>query len=787
MRRMTLLGRNLSVNFKPRVLILATLLALAVAIATALGLLWKPAPASAQAPTAVAAGGFHTCTVVNGGVQCRGRNFSGELGDGTTIDKYMFVNVSGLTSGVAAVAAGFLHTCALTTTGGVKCWGRNNFGQLGDGTTTDSTTPVDVSGLTTGVDAVATGGRYTCARTTTGGVQCWGANSSGQLGDGTTTDSSTPVDVCADATCNTALSGVTAVAAGGPNTCALTTTGGLKCWGRNNFGQLGDGTTTDSPTPADVSGLTSGVTAVPVGLFHTCAVTTTGGAKCWGRNDFGQLGDGTTTDSTIPVDVSGLTTGVDAASAGGLHACALTTTGSVECWGDNTFGQAGVTLAPGFEIEVFAKGFTYPQGVAVNSGGDVFVADNFGQKVYRIPPTGALPVGPPNIFISPISWPDALVFRTINNVEYLFVTQSGAGVFSFHEPGTVSQFDSTGNFVSTFANITDADGIAFAGAGSPLGEGSALVGAGRDDQAVLKVDSAAVVTTFKSTLPDCGNPDDVALNSGGNLVFVGCGGGPAPVLKIQVLPSGQADAITTIALDQGTPFALTMRGDDTLFVGVLSGNTGTVFELPSPYTGPANVFATAIRGISGLAFGPDGALYVSRRPFFAGGNVLKISSDPPTFNCISSIIDSPVNDNVVVIGTCTITDTGVVNGNVDVQPGATLILRGSVQGNIELGEPGCAQASDLELEDGALVTGNVIQQCPGDVNFTGDSNGAQVNGNVEMNNGILRADEDSQANQVSGNIICNGGTPAQGLSSGSASDWDGDGAADGALNGNYLC
>lgn len=287
---------------------------------------------------ALAAGGVHTCALTGaGGAKCWGGNSFGQLGDGTFIQHRTPGDVSGLTSGVAALAAGGNHTCALTTVGGVKCWGDNEYGQLGDGTIISRTLPVDVSGLASGATALALGTDHTCALTNTGGVKCWGYNLFGQLGDGTFSDSPTPVDVSG------LTSGVTALTAGDSHTCAVTSAGGVKCWGWNGVGQLGNGTTTNSfSTPMDVSGLTSGVTALAAGKWHTCAVTNAGGVKCWGANLYGELGDGTTVSrSRTPVDVSGLASGVAAVAAGGRHTCVITGTGGIKCWGDNGFGQLG--------------------------------------------------------------------------------------------------------------------------------------------------------------------------------------------------------------------------------------------------------------------------------------------------------------------------------------------------------------------------------------------------------------------------------------------------------------
>jgi alpha-tubulin suppressor-like RCC1 family protein len=285
---------------------------------------------------AIAAGGDHSCALTaGGGVKCWGSNVQGQLGDGTTTNRSTAVDVAGLTSGVTAIAAGQQHTCALTSGGGVKCWGWNWAGQLGDGTTTDRLTAVDATGLTSGVSAIAAGGSHTCALTSGGGVKCWGRNESGQLGDGTTADRLTAVGVIG------LTAGVSAIAAGGSHTCALTSGGGAKCWGWNGRGQLGDGTTTNRLTAVDVTGLTSGVSAIAAGDVHTCARTGGGGVKCWGWNEYGQVGDGTTTDRLTAVEVMGLTTGTSAIAAGSWHSCALTSLGGVECWGDTSFGQLG--------------------------------------------------------------------------------------------------------------------------------------------------------------------------------------------------------------------------------------------------------------------------------------------------------------------------------------------------------------------------------------------------------------------------------------------------------------
>ena len=286
----------------------------------------------------IKAGDYHTCALTDaGGVKCWGRNFDGQLGNGSWDDASVPVDVAGLTGDVGAIATGYYHSCALTLAGIVKCWGRNASGALGDGTTSSRNTAVDVGGLVSGVVAITAGNNHTCVLTSAGGVQCWGDNAAGQLGDGTQTTSRTPVDVVG------LTSGVALISAGYNHTCAVTVSGGAKCWGLNTDGQLGNNTKTSSSVPVDVATLASGVASITAGSFHTCVKTLSGGAKCWGSNYSGQLGINVDDrlSWSFPIDVVGLTSGVAAIEAGGLHTCALTTGSGVKCWGNNAQGQIG--------------------------------------------------------------------------------------------------------------------------------------------------------------------------------------------------------------------------------------------------------------------------------------------------------------------------------------------------------------------------------------------------------------------------------------------------------------
>lgn len=286
----------------------------------------------------VGAGYAHSCAVISGGaVKCWGNNFNGQLGNGTNTDSSTPVTVSGITTATrVSTSAGGFHSCAVLSNGTVKCWGYNLYGQLGNGTKTDSNVPVLVSGITTAM-SVSAGTDHTCALLTGGAVKCWGNNGNGQLGNGTTTGSSSPVST-------TGISTAVVVVAGTQYSCASLTDGGVKCWGWNNNFSLGSGTSSDSSVPVSVYGISTAVSVAISGQgFHSCAILSDGTIKCWGLNSDGQLGNGTSGGtSMIPVTVSGISAARSVA-AGGLYTCTVTSDGTALCWGKNDVGQLGIS------------------------------------------------------------------------------------------------------------------------------------------------------------------------------------------------------------------------------------------------------------------------------------------------------------------------------------------------------------------------------------------------------------------------------------------------------------
>jgi alpha-tubulin suppressor-like RCC1 family protein len=287
------------------------------------------------AATAISSWNDHTCAVTTtGAVRCWGYNFHGELGNNSTNNSGAPVAVSGITSGATQIAAGWSHSCAVVN-GGMRCWGENNTGQLGTPTTNSESalTPINVTGLTSGVATITAGRDGTCAVTTGGSVRCWGANYSAKIGNasaGATND--TPVQVTG------LTSGNTRAANGYDHSCAATAAG-VSCWGGNRYAQVGNGAsglgTPDVVTPVALSGFSAGASNVVAGYSFSCALVS-GTVKCWGSNIGAASGE-----TLTPTNKPGVTSGITAISAGTAHACAVTSAGLVRCWGENDWGELG--------------------------------------------------------------------------------------------------------------------------------------------------------------------------------------------------------------------------------------------------------------------------------------------------------------------------------------------------------------------------------------------------------------------------------------------------------------
>lgn len=290
-------------------------------------------------PTMVRTGSYNSCALEAAGtVRCWGASSNGALGDGGTFTGDCTRTptlVAGLTT-ATQVSTGEYYACAVEAAGTVKCWGRNNYGQLGDGTATNRSSPVAVTGITT-AKAVSAGTQTACALLANGTVQCWGRNNRGQLGGGTVGGSNgTPTTV-------TGLTNAVSISAGQEFACSIATSGGatqLKCWGDNVFGQLGQGSTGGQfGSPLTVSSLTSPI-AVEAGARHVCALRQGGDLRCWGLDTDGQVGAGAVASARpLPVFTNPPLTGISQLAMGRLFSCAKSSGGTVSCWGDNQYGE----------------------------------------------------------------------------------------------------------------------------------------------------------------------------------------------------------------------------------------------------------------------------------------------------------------------------------------------------------------------------------------------------------------------------------------------------------------
>lgn len=333
---------------------------------------------SATITQLVSDGTGYCAVVSTGSVECWGQSNQGELGNGGIGDPSCVVGfceptpqtISGLTNATEMASDGGNGAngygyCAVLSTGSVECWGENNGGELGDGTDTGpdsctegpcSTIPVSVTGVTNAVQITSNGLGY-CVVLTTTGVQCWG-------GDGANSTSTVAVAVAG-------LTGVSELATAGWGYCALVSGGTVECWGDDNFGELGNGTVSQagSDVPLVVPGITTATAVVGNGDGFSdlsyCAVLTSGSVDCWGDDSIGELGDGSTATADTPVEVSGLTDAASLTSDGVGFCATLQVTGDVSCWGDNSTGELGNGSTTESDVPVVAANLT---GVSSMSG-----------------------------------------------------------------------------------------------------------------------------------------------------------------------------------------------------------------------------------------------------------------------------------------------------------------------------------------------------------------------------------------------------------------------------------
>jgi alpha-tubulin suppressor-like RCC1 family protein len=296
-------------------------------------------------PKTISAGNETTCAVISDGtIKCWGNNGAGRLGIGSVVNQNEPVTVNSINNAIQ-VMAGYQHSCATLKDGSAKCWGWNNYYQLGDGgelgvSQPNQLTPVNVLNITTATSITA-GEDFSCALLFGGTIQCWGKGEYGQLGNGTNDTVTSPVTV-------SNITNAIDFEAYTLNACAIIDNGSVNCWGYGGYGQLGDGVVVmtnglayKTNTPVAVSNITN-ASNISMGHYHACALLDNGSVNCWGKGELGQLGNGTTSTSAVntPVYVSDISTAISI-SAGYAHTCAILSGGTIKCWGGGAGGELG--------------------------------------------------------------------------------------------------------------------------------------------------------------------------------------------------------------------------------------------------------------------------------------------------------------------------------------------------------------------------------------------------------------------------------------------------------------
>jgi alpha-tubulin suppressor-like RCC1 family protein len=397
-------------------------------------------------PTAIAGGGYHTCLMFpDATIRCAGANSWGQLGNGGFANASTPTPVTGITT-ASTVGAGIEHTCSLLADGTIRCWGTNYVGQLGDGTTAGlSEVPKPVQGIANAI-GLAVGGFHNCALLSDRSVKCWGRNQDGQVGNGDNT-----TDVRAPDLPVSGLAAVSAITAGGYHSCALMPDSTVRCWGRNTRGQLGNGSDSFwASTPVAVSGMTTAV-SVSGGFYHTCALLRDRTVQCWGDNDSGQIGN-TLAYSNVPMTVAGIGNAV-AVSAGAYHTCALLGDATVFCWGRNTNGQLGNGVTTNSSSPVLVGGLTGPS--FLGAGGIhscALTADRSGRcwgwNVY-----GQLGNGDTLDSSVPVKVSGTGLTWTSSNTTAASISATGLATGVGRGVTTISVTDSAGNTTSTVLTI----------------------------------------------------------------------------------------------------------------------------------------------------------------------------------------------------------------------------------------------------------------------------------------------------------------------------------------------
>ncbi len=552
-----------------------------------------------------AAGSTHTCAIdPDGGVWCWGGNDRGQLGDGTTSDRSSPVRVAGLT-GARSVATGGSHSCAVVGDGTVRCWGDDFWDQCGVENATAGdvlTTPTQVAGLAAVVETVA-GANHTCARLTDGSVWCWGASSGNEVGT-VIRSTAAPVRV-------PDVAGAIALASSNQHTCALVAGGGVRCWGQNFHFQLGSAITA---TTAVIDPGVTGATAIAVGYGHSCALVG-GQVLCWGDNSLGQLGNVTSTSGgararPAPVDAI---TAADAITSGANFACARQGADGTWCWGDNTFGQLAtgddapaaspVRIASLDRALWVSAGFTHACGDidgALHCWGDGYYGQVGGGRVFYLPEPTIVPHvdGVARLALGGLF---SCALRTTGSVACWGGDRTG-------ELGTIGlglSFDPVEVRIPTATQVSA--GLAHACAvlanHQVMCWGSNSSGQIGNGSATFVRSTPTVVRGITDALQvSCGASHTCALVAGG---VVTCWGSNASGqlgtsgVSMSVVPALIAGLTDVVEVSAGQSHTCARRGDGRVWcwgdngAGELGDGTMTTRALPSPVTGLADAVLVA--------------------------------------------------------------------------------------------------------------------------------------------------------------------------------------------------